>query len=207
MISYDALPHGFTIDNRYWVEGLLGKGRSSAVYRAFDAETSTQVSLKILDPFLSQDPVYLERFRREVSIIRSLSHPGIVKVYAFLKFQEFYVIVMEYFESRNGIAYLDRYGAMPVADFLDVAKKIVSAIESCHKVSVLHRDIKPQNVLISQNKDIKVVDFGISRVNTMSNLTKTGTILGTPEYMPPELFITGRSDTRSDIYSLGCVFF
>lgn len=207
MISYDALPHGFTIDNRYWVEGLLGKGRSSAVYRAFDAETSTQVSLKILDPFLSQDPVYLERFRREVSIIRSLSHPGIVKVYDFLKFREFYVIVMEYFESRNGIAYLDRYGAMPVADFLDVAKKIVSAIESCHKVSVLHRDIKPQNVLISQNKDIKVVDFGISRVNTMSNLTKTGTILGTPEYMPPELFITGRSDTRSDIYSLGCVFF
>lgn len=207
MISYDTLPHGFTIDNRYMVEDLLGKGRSSAVYRAFDSETSTQVSLKILDPFLSQDPVSLERFRREVSIIRSLSHPGIVKVYAALKFQEFHVIIMEYFESKDGSAYLDCYGAMPVADFMAIAKKIVSAIENCHKVNILHRDIKPQNILISSNKDIKVVDFGISRINTMSDLTKTGTILGTPEYMPPELFITGRADTRSDIYSLGCIFY
>lgn len=207
MIRYDSLPHGFMVGNRIMVEGLLGKGRSSAVYRGLDTQTATQVSLKILDPFLAQDPVSLKRFSREVGIIRSLSHANIIKLYSCFKFQEFYVLVMEYFDSLDGISYLNRYGVPDIADFLTIARQIVSAIQSCHQVNILHRDLKPHNILISADKNCKVVDFGISRINTMSDLTKTGTILGTPEYMAPELFVSGRADPRADIYSLGAVFY
>jgi len=207
MIRYDSLPHGFMIGNRIMIEGLLGKGRSSAVYRALDIQTSTEVSLKILDPFLAQDPVSLKRFSREVSIIRSLSHANIIKLYSCFKFEEFYVIVMEYFESLDGISFLNQYGVLSVADFLIISRQIVAAIQSCHQVKILHRDLKPHNILISATKNCKVVDFGISRINTMSDLTKTGTILGTPEYMAPELFVSGRADPRADIYSLGAVFY
>jgi len=207
MIRYDNLPHGFMVGSRIMIEGLLGKGRSSAVYRALDTQTATQVSLKILDPFLAQDPVSLKRFSREVGIIRSLSHANIIKLYSCFKFQEFYVLVMEYFDSLDGISYLNRYGVPDIADFLTIARQIVAAIQSCHQVNILHRDLKPHNILISATKKCKVVDFGISRINTMSDLTKTGTILGTPEYMAPELFVSGRPDPRADIYSLGAVFY
>lgn len=207
MIRYDALPPGFMVGSRLMVEGMLGKGRSSAVYRALDTQTATRVSLKILDPFLAQDPVNLKRFTREVSIIRSLSHANIIKLYSCFRFQEFHVIVMEYFESLDGISFLNQYGVLSVPDFLTISRQIVAAIQSCHRVKILHRDIKPHNILISSSKNCKVVDFGISRINTMSDLTKTGTVLGTPEYMAPELFVSGRSDPRADIYSLGTVFY
>lgn len=207
MTRYDNLPHGFMVGNRLMVESLLGKGRSSAVYRALDTQTATRVSLKVLDPFLAQDPVSLQRFSREVAIIRSLSHGNIIKLYSCLKVGEFYVIVMEYFEGLDGISYLDRYGVLSIDDFLPIARQVVAAIQSCHKVKILHRDLKPHNILISADKHCKVVDFGISHINTMSDLTKTGTILGTPEYMAPELFVTGRADSRSDIYALGAIFY
>jgi serine/threonine protein kinase len=207
MTRYDNLPNGYMVGNRLMVESLLGKGRSSAVYRAMDMQTATRVSLKVLDPFLAQDPVSLRRFSREVAIIRSLCHGNIIKLYSCLKSGEFHVIVMEYFEGLDGISFLDRYGVLSIDDFLPIARQVVSAIQSCHKVKILHRDLKPHNILISADKNCKVVDFGISRINTMSDLTKTGTILGSPEYMAPELFLFGRADPRSDIYALGAIFY
>jgi hypothetical protein len=207
MTRYDALPRGHMVASRFVVEGLIGRGRTSAVYKAFDGQTNTHVALKILDPFLAQDPTSVERFTREVRIIRSLDHPSIVKVYEFLRDGDSYVMCMELVDGLDGKARAARFGRMPIADFLVVAKGVLAALEACHRVKVLHRDLKPQNILITADNRVKLVDFGISRVNTMSDLTKTGTILGTADYMAPELFLSTRADPRSDIYAAGAVLY
>jgi len=206
-MRYNTLPVGHTIAGRFVIEAALGHGRSSAVYRALDHHTRTRVALKMLDPFLAQDPVSVERFAREVTILRTVSHPNIVRVYDFLRDGDAHVICMEYIDGLDGKAFLARFGRLALADFLHVARQIAAALDACHRLKVLHRDLKPQNVLITANRDVKLVDFGISRINTMSDLTKTGTILGTPEYMAPELFVSTKADPRSDIYAIGAVLY
>ncbi len=208
MIRYDALPRGHRVaGRRFLIDELIGRGRGSAVYRALDFDSKTSVALKILDPFLAQDPISLERFAREVRIIRKLNHANIVRLYSFFQDGDFHIICMEYIEGLDGAAYLDRYGRLSVAEFLPIAGTVASAVESCHRVKVLHRDLKPQNLLLTPNRDVKLVDFGVSKINTMSDLTKTGTVIGTPEYMAPEQFNSTNADPRSDIYSLGAVFY
>ncbi len=207
MIRYNALPQGFRIHRRFLVEELVGQGRSSAVYRALDLDTRSLVALKVLDPFLARDPTSLERFAREVKIIRALDHPNVVRLYGFLKDQGFYVISMEYIDGIDCGAYVRRHGHLDLAEFLPIARTVTSAVGSCHKAGVLHRDLKPQNILLTAAKDVKLVDFGVSKVSTMSDLTKTGTVIGTPEYMAPEQFTSTTADPRSDVYSLGAVFY
>jgi len=207
MSRYDALPRGHAIAGRFVIQSVIGRGRTSAVYKALDGQTQTHVALKILDPFLAQEPTSVERFMREVRIIRSLDHPNVVKLYEFLRDGDSYVMCMELVDGLDGKAWAARFGRMPLADFLRVAKGMVAALEACHRVKVLHRDLKPQNILITADHHVKLVDFGISRVNTMSDLTKTGTILGTADYMAPELFLSTRADPRSDIYGAGAVLY
>ncbi len=207
MTGFDPWPRGRRIGERFVVEQLLGQGRSSAVYRALDLRSHSHVALKVLDPFLADDPVNRERFAREVQIIRSLDHPNIVRLYSFFQEGDFHVICMEYIEGLDGAAYLDRNGPLAVAELLALAKTMAAAVDSCHRAKVLHRDLKPQNILLTRNQEVKLVDFGISKVNTMSDLTKTGTVIGTPEYMAPEQFRSTLADPRSDVYSLGAVFY
>jgi len=207
MMRYNAVPKGRIIAARFMIDAALGHGRSSTVYKGLDLQTKTAVALKVLDPFLAQDPTSLERFRREVEILRSVQHPNVIKLYEVLKDGEFCIICMEYFDGTDAKSHLTRNGRMPMAEFLRVAPSVVSAVAACHKLKVLHRDLKPQNILINAHKDIKLVDFGIAKMTTMSDLTKTGTVLGTPEYMAPELFLSTRADPRSDIYALGAIFY
>lgn len=207
MTRFNTLPRGHVVARRFVIESAIGRGRTSAVYKALDGHTNTAVALKVLDPFLAQDPLSVERFVREVQIIRTLDHPNVVKVYDFLRDEDTYVICMELIDGVDGKTWLARSGEMPVAAFLTVATGVVAALEACHRVKVLHRDLKPQNILIAAGPRAKLVDFGVSRVNTMSDLTKTGTILGTADYMAPELFVSSRGDPRSDIYAAGAVFY
>jgi hypothetical protein len=213
--AFNALPDGHRLAGRFVVRSVLGHGRSSTVYKALDVHTRTEVALKVLDPFLAQDATSVERFAREVSIIRSVQHPNVVKVYSFERDGDFSLICMEYIEGVDGKTYVARQGPMGAAELLSVAKCITAAVGACHRVKVLHRDLKPHNVLLGTparpSSDsfslVKVVDFGISKMNSMSDLTKTGTIIGTPEYMAPELFRSTRADPRSDIYGLGAVLY
>jgi len=207
MRRYNALPNGHTLAGRLVIERSIGRGKNSAVYKALDLHTKTPVALKILDPFLAQDPVSLERFRREVTLLRTVDHPNVVKLYEFIEDGELEIICMEYIDGMDGKAYVTRFGRLPLAEFLALAKKVVAAVDACHRLKILHRDLKPQNVLITPRGDVKLVDFGISKINSMSDLTKTGTILGTPEYMAPELFRSTTADPRSDLYALGAIFY
>ncbi|MGA1870489.1 MAG: serine/threonine-protein kinase [bacterium] len=208
MIKYNCLPKDYRIAKRYIISSKVGQGHSSSIYKALDLNTNTEVVLKILDPYLSTDPVNIQRFIREVKIIRSLNHPTIIKLYDFIKEDNFYIISMEVFDGLDGKAYLKKYGVLSFSGFLKVAHSILSAIDTCHKNNILHRDIKPQNILINSNFDVKILDFGISKMNTMSDLTRTGTVIGTPAYMAPELFQSIRNaDPRSDIYAVGLLFY
>lgn len=207
MIAYDALPRTHRLAGRYVIEGPLGRGRSSVVYKALDVETETRVALKVLDPLLAHDAVAAERFVREAQILRSLNHPNVIKVYALLADGNWSVISMEYFEGADGKSYLERNGRMSIGDFLRVAQRLTSALDACHRLKVVHRDLKPQNILINERCDVKIVDFGISKMNTMSDLTRTGTVFGTPQYLAPELFRSSRADPRSDIYALGATYY
>ena len=217
MIAYDALPKGHRVAWRFLIDAWLGRGRSAAVYRALDLETETVVALKILDPLLAADSVAVERFVREARILRTLNHPNIIKVYDLLRdgdtadvglgSEPWTVICMEYFDGLDGKSYLERYGRLSLAEFMPLAKTLVSAVGACHRLKVVHRDLKPQNLLINANHDVKIVDFGISKMNSLPDLTRTGTVFGTPQYLAPELFRSSRADPRSDLYALGAIFY
>jgi hypothetical protein len=207
VIDFANLAPGHVIADRYVLEARIGQGRSSAVYRAHDPETRTRVALKILDPFVAQDAAGVERFRREVQIVRALDHPNVIKVFDLLRDQDLHVICMEWVDGVDAKALLHRDGPLPVERFLPLARRVLSAVEACHRAGVLHRDIKPQNLLVDRRGRPRLVDFGISKMHGMSDLTRTGTAIGTPEYMAPELFRSECADPRSDIYALGAVFY
>ncbi len=206
-MDWTALPAGHRVGDRYEILRGIGRGRSSAVYAARDEATGSEVALKILDPFLARDAINLERFRREVEIIRSLDHAHVIKLYDFFRDGDLWAISMEWVDGTDAAAWLAARGPLSVARFLEVAPKLLAAVDACHRRGVLHRDIKPQNLLVDRHGEIRLVDFGISKVNTMSDLTKTGTAIGSPTYMAPELFRSARADPRSDVYGLGAVMY
>lgn len=206
-MSHAVAPQTVTFGERFVVDDVLGRGRSAVVYRALDLHTKTRVALKVLDPLLAHDPVCVARFQREVAIVRTVHHPNIVRVFDVLQERDTWIICMEYVEGLDGKRHLQRFGPLAIPEALTCARQIVSALAACHRQRVLHRDLKPQNILIGAEGTLKLVDFGVAHLATMSALTRTGTIVGTAEYMAPELFTTARPDPRSDIYSFGALLY
>jgi serine/threonine protein kinase len=205
--SYDQLPVGFLMDDRFMILRRIGSGASSFVYHARDQKTATEVAIKLLNPFLQRDRVTVDRFRREMLICRSIDHPQIVKVFDFCETERLCYLVMEHCEGIDLLRLLEKEGTMPFSMFLSIARQVSELLARCHDAGVIHRDLKPSNMILSPSGLIRLVDFGIAKLTTMSDLTKTGTSLGTPQYMAPELFLGERPDPRADIYSLGVVFF
>ncbi len=206
MNAFNTLPKGHIIKDRYKVQSIMGSGHSSVVYKTVDMRTGAGAALKIMDPLLSQDPVNLERFRREVEILAPLNHPSIITIYDIFQTEDFHCISMELAEGLDGKALLKKKGQMEFPNFLRIARQVLDALACCHDKGIMHRDIKPQNIIIDSDWKIKLLDFGIAKMNTMSDLTKTGASLGTPEYMAPELFLKGHScDPRVDVYGVGLV--
>ncbi len=206
-MHFSHLSSETVVSDRFKILSKLGQGANSCVYKALDLKTSTFVSLKMLDPFLIQDPVALERFGRECEILRTMNHPRIVKVFDLVFSESHKMMVMEYFEGQDLKSFIKEQVDPEISRVVSIFTKILSTLEDCHSKNVVHRDLKPQNILINKNDEIKLVDFGVSKVSGMSDLTKTGTLIGTPEYMAPEMFLKSILDFRTDIYSLGCVLF
>ncbi|HVM97000.1 MAG TPA: serine/threonine-protein kinase [Candidatus Acidoferrales bacterium] len=197
------LPVSQRIAGRYVIEAVLGRGHSATVYRARDETTGTFVALKVLALHLAVEAVSLERFRREAQILQQLDHPNVVKVYGLEQDLGTFIIVMEYFEALDCKRILERDGHMSVTEVVALAKTVAAVLDACHRRQIIHRDLKPQNILRNQRGDLKLVDFGVARIQTQTDLTRTGTVFGTPQYLAPELFRTTRADPRSDIYALG----
>ncbi len=193
---------------RYELTHLVARGGMAQVYRAMDLQLDRPVALKVLFPELSVDRTFVERFRREAQAAANLSHPNIVPVFDWGEDDGSYFIVMEYIDGRPLSAVLRDPQPLPPRQIATIGAGVAAALAFAHRHGVVHRDVKPGNVLITPEGDVKVTDFGIARaVNTEESLTQTGAVMGTAAYFSPEQAEGKGVDSRSDIYSLGVVLY
>ena len=193
---------------RYELNHLIARGGMAEVYRAHDRLLDRPVALKVLFPELSVDRSFVERFRREAQAAANLSHPNIVPVFDWGEDGGTYFIVMEFVDGRPLSAILKTAGPLSAERTADIGAHVAAALGYAHRHGVIHRDVKPGNVLITDDGQVKVTDFGIARaVNTEESLTQTGAVMGTATYFSPEQAEGMGVDSRSDIYSLGVVLY
>jgi serine/threonine-protein kinase len=220
-VAIDAVPtriggdvtQGSLFADRYEVLGTVGRGGMGVVYRARDRKLDEVVALKVLrSEVLKEDPTLLDRFKQEIKLARRITHRNVLRTHDFGETSGTPYISMEYLEGVTLKDLLRSRGALPLGVGLRIAKQVCQGLEAAHQQGVVHRDIKPQNILIlPETGDLKIMDFGIARVSEMqagaSGLTTAGTVMGTPDYIPPEQAQGNPADFRSDIYSLGVVLF
>jgi serine/threonine protein kinase/tetratricopeptide (TPR) repeat protein len=200
----------------YRVLAQLGKGGMGEVYLAEDLRLGRRVALKVLPPDLAEEPRHLERFRREARSVAALNHPNIVTLYSVEEVEGLHFLVMEVVEGET-LADLLASGPMPLERILEIALPLVEALEAIHARGVIHRDLKPRNVMVSREGRVKLLDFGIARLtqvvqaedeaSTETTLTKAGRIVGTTPYMSPEQLQGRPADQRSDLFSLGILLY
>lgn len=208
---------GAVAGGRYQLRDLLGEGGMASVYLAYDSALDRQVAIKTLHTELGREQSFRERFRREAQAVAKLQHTNIVSVFdtgedelggALMPY-----IVMEYVEGQPlGSVLADdirQYGAMPADKALKVTADVLAALETSHEMGLVHRDIKPGNVMMTKRGIVKVMDFGIARAmqSGVTSMTQTGMVVGTPQYLSPEQALGRGVDARSDLYSVGIMLF
>src|SRR5919197_3749106 len=194
---------GTLISERYRLDEKIGSGGMSSVYRAFDPTLERWVAIKLMHRDISRDPDQLERFRREARAVARLNHPHLVTVIDAGEDEGTPYIVFEYVEGETLKERIRRLGRLPVAEAVAYAIEIGRALSCAHSHRFVHRDVKPQNVLIDPEGRAKVTDFGIARSLELDGLTAAGRVLGTTDYVAPEQAIGEGATEQSDIYSLG----
>src|SRR3954468_19476412 len=199
---------GQVLADRYELEELVGTGGMSSVFRAHDRLLDRKVALKILHQQYSGDEEYVERFRREARAVAALSHPNIVTRIDRGEHGGRQFIVFEYVDGENLKRLIERRVPAPVSTALELAMEIARALSFAHQQGLVHRDVKPQNVLLNGDGRAKVTDFGIARsMDVQHGMTQTGTVLGTSDYIAPEQAQGQRVDECTDVYSLGVVVY
>src|ERR687891_400668 len=193
-------------DGRYRIVRRLGSGGMANVYLAEDQELGRRVAIKILNDRHANDEQFVERFRREAKNAAALSHPNIVSIYDRGEAEGTYYIAMEHLDGRTLKELIVARGPAPVRIAIDYTKQILDALRFAHRHGIVHRDIKPHNVLVDSDGRLKVTDFGIARAGA-SQMTEAGSIVGTAQYLSPEQARGGGVDQRSDLYSLGIVLY
>jgi beta-lactam-binding protein with PASTA domain len=194
-------------DSRYQIARKLGSGGMANVYLAYDQELGRRVAIKILDDRHASDEQFIERFRREAQNAAGLSHPNIVSIYDRGEAEGTYYIAMEHIEGRTLKELLVARGPSPLGIAIDYTRQILSALRFAHRNGIVHRDIKPHNVIVDGDGRVKVMDFGIARAGAASQMTEAGSIIGTAQYLSPEQARGAPVDQTSDLYSTGIVLY
>jgi serine/threonine-protein kinase len=196
-----------TIGERYRVEARIGQGGMAEVYRGFDPSLDRTVAIKVLLAPFDRDAGFVARFRREAQAAARLNHPNIVGVYDAGAEGDTQYIVMEYVEGRTLAAFLSGGGRPSPMQAVELTIPVASALQAAHEQGIVHRDIKPANIMVTRTGAVKVMDFGIARIQTDATAPQTSSVMGTPAYFSPEQAQGQPVDARSDIYSLGCVLY
>ncbi|MDO4528906.1 MAG: Stk1 family PASTA domain-containing Ser/Thr kinase [Lachnospiraceae bacterium] len=196
---------GMFMEDRYEILDKIGAGGMSDVYKAKDHKLNRFVAIKFLKQEYCEDKTFVAKFQIEAQSAAALLHPNVVSVYDVNEADGIYYIVMEFVDGITLKRYIDRNGRLPIKEATSIAIQVGQGIEAAHNANIIHRDIKPQNVLISREGKIKVTDFGIARTTTANTISQD--ILGSVHYISPEQARGGQVDERSDIYSFGIVFY
>ena len=204
---------GQLLADRYEIKEVLGSGGMGVVYRAWDRHLQEPIAIKTLRPeALQADETSLERFKQEIRLARRITHRNVLRTHDLGEVDGAYFITMEYAEGTSLAELLKKRGRLPVGVALTIGKQLCRALEVAHEAGVVHRDIKPQNLMIDPGGFLKVMDFGIARLAeghrpAEAGLTRQGMMIGTPEYMSPEQLMAGEVDGRADLYAVGAVLF
>ncbi len=198
---------GQLINDRYEIIRSIGEGGMANVYLANDTILDRLVAVKVLRGDLSEDEKFVRRFQREAIAASSLNHPNIVEVYDVGEDNGKYYIVMEYVDGKTLKSLIKKRGALTLPEVVDIMLQLASAISCAHDSYIIHRDIKPQNVIILEDGRVKVMDFGIAAQLNSNDLTQTNSVMGTVYYLPPEQANGNVTTTKSDIYSLGILMY
>ncbi|HVZ35870.1 MAG TPA: serine/threonine-protein kinase, partial [Polyangiaceae bacterium] len=185
----------------------IGSGGMATIYRAVQEPLGRTVAIKALKPSIAVDSQFARRFEREAHFMASLQHENILHVYDFLKQDGSMFIVMEYVKGIDLFDLLEKRRMLPVDVAAIIALAVARALDYAHFRGIVHRDVKPANIIISRQGEVKLMDFGIARDDSQGDLTETGTGLGTPSYMSPEQILGDKLDFRSDQFSLGIVLY
>jgi serine/threonine protein kinase/Flp pilus assembly protein TadD len=205
--AFQGLKAGVLFGGRYEIIGVLGQGGMGAVYKARDRELDRLIALKVIRPELATDPAILARFKQELILSRNITHKNVVRIFDLGEAEGIRFISMEYVDGEDLRTVLRREGKLSPNDAISVVEQICRALDSAHTEGVIHRDLKPQNIMRDKQGRVVVMDFGLARSLGDSGLTQTGAIVGTMEYMSPEQALGTTLDQRSDIFSVGLIFF
>lgn len=198
---------GQKINDRYEIEKLIGEGGMANVYLALDTILDRKVAVKVLRGDLAGDEKFVRRFQREALSASSLSHPNIVEIYDVGEDDGNFYIVMEFIEGKTLKQLIKKRGVLSLPETMDIMLQLLDALASAHDSYIIHRDIKPQNIMIKESGLVKITDFGIAMALNNAQLTQTNSVMGSVHYLPPEQASGKGSTIRSDIYSLGILMF
>ncbi|MHB8639027.1 MAG: protein kinase domain-containing protein [Candidatus Acidiferrales bacterium] len=203
------LEPGDELGERYRIEGLLGQGGMGRVYKAYDKELDRTIALKVLQPELTTDPNAMQRFKQELLLASRISHKNILRIHDLGEADGVKFISMAYVEGKDLHHLLREEGKLPTARAQKIAEQLCEALDAAHSEGVVHRDLKPQNILMGKNDHVYVSDFGLAKSLEASaaGMTRTGQYLGTPKYMAPEQVEAKPVDNRTDLYALGLILY
>jgi len=206
-IPKEELTTGSTFAGRYRIIEELGKGGMGKVYKALDTEINEKIALKLIKPEIASDPKTIERFRSELKFARKIRHKNVCQMYDLNKEAGAYYITMEYVSGEDLKSFIRRAKRLDVGTAVSVARDVCGGLAEAHRLGVIHRDLKPQNIMIDEEGNARIMDFGIARSLEAEGITAEGAMIGTPEYMSPEQVDGMETDARSDIYSMGVILY